>query len=54
MTIFGTEKIHPYKQKRLVKSNAEAYGRRDSEKALVLVQIKPTRTIAEKHIDGWD
>ena len=62
VTIFGTAKIYPYKQKEVLKwateiaerymgkSNAEAYGRRNSEEGLVLVRIKPTRIIAEKDI----
>jgi PPOX class probable F420-dependent enzyme len=66
VTIFGTAKIHPYKQKEVLKwatkiaerymgnSNVEAYGRRNSEEGLVLVRIKPTRMIAEKDIAGWD
>jgi PPOX class probable F420-dependent enzyme len=66
VTIFGTVKIHPYKQKEVLKwatkiaerymgkDNAEAYGRRNSEKGLVLVRIKPRRMIAEKDIAGWD
>ena len=36
------------------KSDAEAYGRRNSEEGLVLVRIKPTRMIAEKDIADWD
>jgi PPOX class probable F420-dependent enzyme len=51
VTIFGTAKIHPYKQKEVLKwatkiaerymgkKNAEAYGRRNSEEGLVLVEI---------------
>ena len=66
VTIFGTAKIYPYKQKEVLKwateiaerymgkSNAEAYGRRNSEEGLVLVRIKPTRVIAEKDISAWD
>jgi PPOX class probable F420-dependent enzyme len=66
VTIFGTAKIYPYKQKEVLKwateiaerymgkSNAEAYGRRNSEEGLVLVRIKPTRIIAEKDIASWD
>ena len=66
VTIFGTAKIDPYKQKEVLKwateiaerymgkSNAEAYGRRNSEEGLVLVRIKPTRIIAEKDIASWD
>ena len=66
VTIFGTAKIYPYKQKEVFKwakkiaerymgkRNAEAYGRRNSEEGLVLVRIKPARIIAEKNIAGWD
>lgn len=66
VTIFGTAKIYPYKQKEVLKwateiaerymgkSNAEAYGRRNSEEGLVLVRIKPTRIIAEKDISSWE
>jgi PPOX class probable F420-dependent enzyme len=66
VTIFGTAKIYPYKQKEVLKwateiaerymgkSNAEAYGRRNSEEGLVLVRIKPTRIIAEKDIANWE
>ena len=66
VTILGTARIYPYKQKEVLKwateiaerymgkSNAEAYGRRNSEEGIVLVQIKPTRILAEKNIAGWD
>jgi PPOX class probable F420-dependent enzyme len=66
VTIFGTAKIHPYKQNEVLKwatkiaerymgkKNAEAYGRRNSEEGLVLVGIKPKRIIAEKDIAAWD
>lgn len=66
VTIFGTAKIFSYKQKEVLKwatkiaerymgkSDAEAYGRRNSEEGLVLVRIKPTRIIAEKDIADWD
>jgi PPOX class probable F420-dependent enzyme len=66
VTILGTAKIFSYKQKEILKwatkiaerymgkSNAEAYGRRNSEEGLVLVRIKPTRIIAEKDIASWD
>jgi PPOX class probable F420-dependent enzyme len=66
VTIFGRAKIYPYKQKEVLKwateiaerymgkSNAEAYGRRNSEEGLVLVRIKPTRIIAEKDIASWE
>ena len=66
VTIFGTAKIYPYKQKEVLKwateiaerymgkSNSEAYGRRNSEEGLLLVRIKPTRIIAEKDIASWE
>ena len=66
ITIFGTAKIYPYRQKEVLKwatkiaerymgkSNAEAYGKRNSEEGLVLVIIKPTKIIAEKDIASWD
>ena len=66
ITIFGTAKIHTYKQKEVLKwatkiaerymgkKNAEAYGRRNSGEGAVLVRIKPTRIITEKDIAGWD
>ena len=64
--IFGTAKIHTYKQKEVLKwatkiaerymgkKNAEAYDRRNSGEGAVLVRIRPTRIIAEKDIAGWD
>ena len=66
VTIFGTAKIHPYKQKEVFKwakkiaerymgkRNAEAYGKRNSKEGLVLVRIKPTRILAEKDIAAWE
>ena len=66
VTIFGTAKIQPYKQKEVLrwatkiaqrymgKDNAEAYGKRNSEEGLVLVRIKPRRILAEKDIASWD
>ncbi len=36
------------------KRNAEAYGRRNSEKGLVLVRIKPRSILAEKDIAAWE
>jgi hypothetical protein len=66
VTIFGTAKIHSYKQKEVFKwakkiaerymgkRNAEAYGRRNSEEGSVLVRIKPTRILAEKDIATWE
>jgi PPOX class probable F420-dependent enzyme len=66
VTVFGTAKIYPYKQKEVLKwatkiaerymgkDNAEAYGRRNSDEGLVLVRIKPAKIIAEKDIAAWD
>jgi PPOX class probable F420-dependent enzyme len=66
VTVFGTAKIYPYKQKEVLKwatkiaerymgkDNAEAYGRRNSDEGAVLVRIKPAKIIAEKDIAGWD
>jgi PPOX class probable F420-dependent enzyme len=66
VTILGTARIYPYKQKEVLKwateiaerymgkSNSEAYGRRNSEEGLLLVRIKPTRIIAEKDIASWE
>jgi PPOX class probable F420-dependent enzyme len=66
VTIFGTAKIYSYKQKEVFKwakkiakryvgkGDAEAYGKRNSTEGEVLVQIKPTRIIAEKDIASWD
>jgi PPOX class probable F420-dependent enzyme len=66
VTIFGTAKIHAYKQKEVLKwakriakrymgkDDAEAYGKRNSSEGEVLVQIKPTKIIAEKDIASWD
>ena len=66
VTIFGIAKIYPYKRKEVLKwatkiaerymgkSNAEAYGRRNSEEGLIIVRIKPTKIIGENKIAGWD
>jgi PPOX class probable F420-dependent enzyme len=66
VTIFGTAKIYPYKQRELLKwatkiaerymgkKNAEAYGRRNSEEGEVLVRIRATKIIAEKDIAAWN
>ena len=66
ITIFGTAKISPYRQKEVLKwatkiaerymgkSNAEAYGRRNSGEGAVLVRIKPTRILAEKNVAAFD
>jgi PPOX class probable F420-dependent enzyme len=64
--INGTAKIFRYKQNELLKwttkiarryvgkSNANAYGRRNSTEGAVLVRIKPTKIIAEKDIAAWE
>jgi hypothetical protein len=64
--LFGTAKIHPYNQKEVLKwaikiaerymgkKNAKAYGRRNSGEGAVVVQINPTKIIAEKDIASWD
>ena len=66
VTIFGIAKIYPYKRKEVLKwatkiaerymgkSNAEAYGRRNSEEGSITVIIKPTKIIGENKITGWD
>ena len=66
VTILGTAKIYPYKQKEVSKwatkiagrymgkKNAEAYGRRHTGEGAVLIRIKPSRIIAEKAIASWD
>lgn len=62
----GSAKIYTYKQKEVLKwatkiaerymgrRNAEAYDKRNSGGGAVLVQINPTRIIAEKDIAAWD
>ena len=66
VTIFGIAKIYPYKRKEVLKwatkiaerymgkSNAEAYGRRNSEEGSITVIIKPSKIIGENKIAGWD
>ena len=60
VTIFGSAKIQPYKQKEVLKwatkiaerymgkDNAEAYGKRNSEEGLVLVQNKTYKNNCRK------
>jgi PPOX class probable F420-dependent enzyme len=62
VTIHGTAKIIPYKQKEVLewatkiaeryvgKKNAKTYGEENSGEGAVLVRIKPTKVIAEKDI----
>jgi PPOX class probable F420-dependent enzyme len=64
--IYGIAKIHRCGQNELFKwatkiaeryvgkSNANAYGKRNSTEGEVLVIIKPKKIIAEKDIAGWD
>ena len=62
VTIHGTAKIYPYKQKEVLewatkiaeryvgKKNAKTYGEVNSGEGAVLVRIRPTKVIAEKDI----
>lgn len=66
VVVYGTAKIHRYKQRELFRfatriaqrymgrEKAELYGRRNSTEGEVLVRMKPTRIIAQKDIAGWD
>jgi PPOX class probable F420-dependent enzyme len=67
VTIHGTAKIYPYKQKKEVlewatkiaeryvgKKNAKTYGEVNSGEGAVLVRIKPKKVIAEKDISILD
>jgi PPOX class probable F420-dependent enzyme len=66
VTIFGAATIYPYIRKEVLKwatkiagrymgkSNAKAYGERNSGEGEVLVRIKPKSILAEKHITSWD
>ncbi|MGI0044852.1 MAG: PPOX class F420-dependent oxidoreductase [Nitrososphaeraceae archaeon] len=66
VTIHGTAKIVRQKYNELLKwntriakrymgkSNAKAYGERNSTESAVLVRIKPTKVIAEKDIAEWE
>lgn len=66
VTIHGTAKIVRHKYNELLKwntriakrytgkSNAKAYGERNSTESAVLVRIKPTKVIAEKDIAEWE
>ena len=66
VTIHGTAKLYPYKQKEVLKwvtriakryvgkKDSKAYGERNSGQGAVLVQIKPTKIIAEKDIAAWE
>jgi PPOX class probable F420-dependent enzyme len=66
VTIHGTAKIVRQKYYELLKwntriaerymgkSNAKAYGERNSTKGVILVRVKPTKIIAEKDITEWE
>ena len=66
VTINGTAKIFRYKQNELLKwatkiarrymgrSNAKAYGERNSTEGAVLVRIRPTKVIAQKDTAEWE
>jgi PPOX class probable F420-dependent enzyme len=65
VTIRGSAKIFRYKQNELLKwatkiarrymgrSNAKAYGERNSTEGAVLVRIRPTKVIAQKDTAEW-
>lgn len=66
VTIHGKAKLYPYRQKEVLnwaikiakryvgKKNSKVYGERNSGEGAVLVQIKPTKIIAEKDIAAWE
>ena len=66
VTIHGTAKLYPYKQKEILKwatkiaeryigkKDSKGYGERNSGEGAVLVRIKPTKIIAEKDITAWE
>ena len=66
VTISGTAKIFRYKRNELLKwatkiarrymgkSNAKAYGERNSTEGAILVRIKLTKVIAEKDTAEWE
>lgn len=66
VTIHGTAKIYPYKQKEVLewatkiaeryvgKKNSKTYGEVNGGEGAVLVRIKPTKVIAEKDISILD
>ncbi len=66
VTIHGTAKIVRQKYNELLKwntriaerymgrSNAKAYGKRNSTEGVVLVRVKPTKIIAEKDVAAWE
>ncbi|MPZ07489.1 MAG: TIGR03618 family F420-dependent PPOX class oxidoreductase [Nitrososphaeraceae archaeon] len=66
VTIHGTAKIVRQKYNELLKwntriaerymgkSNAKAYGKRNTTEGVILVRVKPTKIIAEKDIAAWE
>jgi PPOX class probable F420-dependent enzyme len=66
VTIRGSAKIFRYKQNELLKwatkiarrymgrSNAKAYGERNSTEGAVLVRIRPTKVIAQRDTAEWE
>ena len=66
MTVFGIARIYHHNQTKLFKwatriaerymgrSNAKAYGKRNSTEGVVLVRVKPTKIIAEKDVAAWE
>jgi PPOX class probable F420-dependent enzyme len=66
VTIHGTAKIVRQKYNELLKwntiiaerymgkSNAKAYGKRNSTEGVILVRVKPTKIIAEKDVAAWE
>ena len=66
VTIHGRARLYPYSQKDVLKwatkiaqryigkKDSKAYGERNSGEGAVLVQIKPTKIIAEKNIAAWE
>ena len=66
LTIHGTAIILRHKYNKLLKwstriaerymgkSNAQAYGKRNSTEGVILVRVKPTEIIAEKDIAAWE
>jgi len=66
VTIHGTAKLVRQKYNELLKwntriaerymgkSNAKAYGKRNSTEGVILVRVKPTKIIAEKDVAAWE
>jgi PPOX class probable F420-dependent enzyme len=66
VTIHGTAKLVRQEYNELLKwntriaerymgkSNAKAYGKRNSTEGVILVRVKPTKIIAEKDVAAWE